>query len=270
MISVLVDLEWLGDAFHERWARVIDGPHSMIDVAWQYDEFLWLEVATRYLLVVADDEYVVGRTLSRPRCRSAVDLFNELDVGTCSRLNSINSPHRYQPFAWTRFSLDGARLRHGDPRSGWPRRVLDLDIDFKDEQLVVVGTAVRVDETGQPPYYFEPPDATSGTLYSPYDGYLAVLDRRDGAVDFERFVDRGRADLLASVRWTDQGILGAGATDWNRWSGGMSVSRGPCRSSFIHPRTVPRSCLARSSTKVRGRGTPTCSTWRSCEARSTP
>lgn len=28
------------------------------------------------------------------------------------------------------------------------------------------------------------------------------------------------------MRWTDRGIVAAGASDWDRWQGGMSISRG--------------------------------------------
>lgn len=61
---------------------------------------------------------------------------------------------------------------------------------------------------------------------TPYDGYLAVVDLDTGAPRFERMVDAGRGDYFAALRVTPEGLLAAGAADWDRWYGGMSISRG--------------------------------------------
>ena len=56
-------------------------------------------------------------------------------------------------------------------------------------------------------------------------GYLAVLDLRLGEVVREQFIDLGRGDHLTTVKWTDEGLVAGGGANWNRWWGGMSLSR---------------------------------------------
>jgi hypothetical protein len=225
LVSGVISLGWNG-AFTERWARIVDGPHSMIAVAWQYDEFLWLDAATRLLVNVSEDgSVVVGRTLSNGRCSSLADTFHEITQAQCRRIRSVNSPHRYQPFAFTSFSADGARLGTAVLAPAGLEEFVIFDMDVRGKQVAVAGTAVRLGPNDSAEYYFEPPGATSSTPLSPYDGYLAVVDP-DGAVHDERFVDLGRGDYFAALRWTDEGLLAAGASDWNRWFGGMSLSRG--------------------------------------------
>ena len=246
LVSGLISLTWNG-AFVERWARIVDGPHAMISIAWQYDDFLWLDAATRLLVTVAaDGSVVVGRTLGNGRCTSVAQTFHELTVAQCRAARSHNSPHRYQPFGFTFFSGEGARLRTGLLAPQELEEFVIFDMDVRGEEVAVAGTAVRLGANGEPAFYFEPPGATSSTPLSPYDGYLAVV-KPDGTVHDERFVDLGRGDYFSAISWTDEGLVAVGGSDWNRWYGGMSLSRGsqpvlvlaPLDGSPLLQRTLP-------------------------------
>ncbi len=228
VLSAVLALKWSGSAFTEEWARMVDGRHSLIAVAWQYDEFLWLDAATRLLLSVdPDGSVVVGRTLGSSRCSAVVATFGELSTQRCRQLRADTTPHRYQPFAFTAFSAQGQRLgTQTFAPSGFEDFVV-FDMAVRGDRVAVVGTAVQLDpDTGSPDYYFEPPGHSSGTPLSPYDGYLAVLDRQTGAPLHTATVDLGRAEHLSAVTWTSEGLVAAGGAGWNRWWGGMSISRG--------------------------------------------
>jgi hypothetical protein len=225
LMSGVMSLSWTG-SFTERWARVVDGLDSLISISWEYDDFLWLDAATRLLVsVAADGSVVVGRTLGQARCNSVAQTFHELTLQQCRALRSVNSPHRYQPFAFTFFSAEGARLRTGVLAPAELEEFVIFDMEVRSDQVAVAGTAVRLGKDGVPDSYFEPPGATSSTPLTPYDGYLAVV-HPDGTVHDERYVDLGRGDFFSALSWTDEGLVAVGASDWNRWYGGMSLSRG--------------------------------------------
>lgn len=225
LVSAVMALHWMGSGYTPTWARVVDRVHGMTSVAWQYDDFQWMDATARLLVVVDSTGVLVGRTVNTSRCRSLVALGEQAEQ-TCRVLGSRNSPHRYQPFAVTRFGLDGARL------GTWVYAPEDLDelvvfgLASSGSLVALVGTEVRLGDAGEPTWYFEPPGATDGTKLSPYDGLLAVVRRDTGAVQQTRRLNLGRGERLAAVQWAAQGWVAAGASDWNRWSGGMSVSRG--------------------------------------------
>jgi hypothetical protein len=223
--SVVLALGWNG-AFSEKWARRVDGAHALISIAWQYDDFLWLDAATR-LLVRVDErgEVVVGRTLGSGACTALADTFQELSPARCRTIRSINSPHRYQPFAVTRFTARGERVGTFVLAPERLDEFVVFDLAVRGDEVAVAGTAVRLGPGDAPVPYVEPPGASTGTAMSPYDGYLAVAGR-DGVVRVERFVDLGRGELFSAIAWTDEGLVAVGAADWNRWTGGMSLSRG--------------------------------------------
>jgi hypothetical protein len=230
VISAVLALRWDGVHFAERWARVVDDRHALLAVAWEYDDFLWMDAASRLRVRVAPDGRVaVGRTLTNSRCRALVATFRELDDRRCRELLAAGTSHRYQPFAFTRFSDAGVREGTGllAPAGLEEFVVLDLALRAGQDEVAVVGAAVQLDpDSGTPDYYFEPPGAVGTTFLMPFQGYLAVLDVTTGTPRLEHFVGQSRGDFLAALRWTDEGLLAAGGTDWNRWWGGMSVSRG--------------------------------------------
>jgi len=71
-------------------------------------------------------------------------------------------------------------------------------------------------------------DPGGGAVMVPYDGYVAVLDRRSGTPRCARALDAsGRGDHIAALRWAADGtLMTAGGAGWDRWYGGMSISRG--------------------------------------------
>lgn len=225
LASGVMTLQWSGGRYAEQWARIVDGVHSLIQVAWQYDEFHWLDAATQPLLAVSPEgRVIVGRALSQGRCASLSQTFQELSSTGCRLLGMRNSPHRYQPFAFTAFSPEGVREgTHVLAPEGLEEFVV-FDMALRGEEVAVAGTAVRFQEDGTVAYYAASPGAERIML--PYDGYVAVLDRATGALRSEVYVDEGRAEYFAALRWTEEGLLAAGAADWDRWNGGMSVSRG--------------------------------------------
>jgi hypothetical protein len=58
-----------------------------------------------------------------------------------------------------------------------------------------------------------------------YDGYIAVYDA-DGALVHSHDFNLGRGDMLAALHWGASGFLAVGSIGWDRWQGGMSISRG--------------------------------------------
>jgi len=83
----------------------------------------------------------------------------------------------------------------------------------------VVGAIVRTLTDGSKKTYPDP------NGYVDYDGYVSVYDA-DGKQLRHHDYDLGRGDVLAGMRWLEGGIVAVGAADWDRWQGGMSISRG--------------------------------------------
>lgn len=227
VLTAVLALDWEAGRYQERWARVVDGHHSLLAVAWEYDDFLWLDAASRLRVRVGPGgEVVVGRTLVDSRCRALVATFGELGTARCRELRALGSSHRYQPFAFTRFSDAGVREGTAALAPRGLEEFVVLDLALRGGEVAVAGAAVRLDpDAGTPAYYYEPPGAVGTTWLMPFDGYLAVLDGVTGEPRLERFLGEGRGEFLAALRWTDEGLLAGGGTDWNRWWGGMSLSR---------------------------------------------
>ena len=61
--------------------------------------------------------------------------------------------------------------------------------------------------------------------YVDYDGYVAVYDA-GGERTLVHDFNLGRGDVLAALRFTPAGIVAVGSAGWDRWQGGMSISRG--------------------------------------------
>ncbi|XXF76283.1 hypothetical protein P2318_24935 [Myxococcaceae bacterium GXIMD 01537] len=225
LASGVMALQWSEESYTEQWTRIVDGTHSLLQVAWQYDEFHWRDAATQLLLDVRPDGRVtVGRTLSLSRCFAVSQTFQEVGRTSCRIISSYNSSHRYQPFAFTAFSPMGAREGTHVLAPQPMEEFVIFDMAVRGDEVGVVGTAVVLQEDGGTALYPSMPDAE--IIMQPYDGYVAVLDRRTGTPRQQTLVDEGRGEYFAALRWTEDGLLAAGATDWDRWSGGMSISRG--------------------------------------------
>lgn len=227
LVSGVMALRWLQGSYTEQWTRVVDGRHNVDPAAWAYDEFRWREATQRPLLAVDEDgSVVVGRTWNSLRCFAASETFQEFTRSDCILREDVTSPldTEYQPFAFTAFTPTGARQ---GTRSFLPSGVAEFvvfDLAARGGEVALAGTAVRQNASGGIDYYPSSPGA--GDRMTPYDGYVAVLARGSGALRFERYVGGPRADHLSSLRWTDEGLLAAGASGWDRWHGGMSISRG--------------------------------------------
>jgi hypothetical protein len=220
-VSAVSWLTWNGDAYTETRTRLVDGAHGVGPAAWAYDEFRWRQAAVRpYLAVDQSTGHVVfGRAWSNPRCMSAVTIFGEGSQRDCV-FNAVSPIENERvPFAWTSFSAEGEREgTHVFMPEGTSEFVI-FDMAASGGQLAIVGSRVREEPDGSVTYY-------EGNLV-PYDGYLARFDRASGTLAWERDIDgSGRADALHAVRFVDGDLLAVGAADWDRWNGGMSISRG--------------------------------------------
>lgn len=228
VLSAVLSLSWQGgEGYREAWARAVDEQHSLIAVAWQFDDLLWRDAATRLAVNVTPDGRVwVGRTLGTPQCFGLATRFGEVTAGRCRALGSLGAAHRYQPFAVTAFSPDGARIGTQIIAPDGLDEFVIFDMAVRGQAIALSGTAVRRAPSGEPAFYFEPAGDTSSTPLMPYDGYLTVFDFETGHRLHERFIDLGRAEHLVTLRWFDEGLVAGGGCDWNRWYGGMSLSRG--------------------------------------------
>ncbi len=227
--SGVMSLAWGNGQYREAWARVVDGRHATGAVAWAYDEFRWRDAAMRPLLTVTKDgRAVVGRTWTDRRCEAAARTFGEFDRVQDCLLSGEAVPLlevELQPFAFTVFSPEGERqgTRVLSARGFDEFVVFAMEADG--DGLAVAGTVVQTAPDGSRRYY--PAEPGGGNTMTPYDGYLAVVDLGTGARRFERIVDTtGRGDVFTALRVTPEGLLAAGASDWDRWYGGMSISRG--------------------------------------------
>ncbi|MEI9952710.1 MAG: hypothetical protein WDO74_27945 [Pseudomonadota bacterium] len=218
----LATFDWQSGAYVERWARVVEGTHSAEPSGWAYDEFRWLEQAIRPFLARDDSsgELLVGRAWNSTRCQANQRTFAEFTAQDCLFGAVPPGDNERLPLAVTRFDASGARLG---------TRILRPDEDAAEQlafalaarggQLAVVGSVVRTLPDGSKRTY---PDANG---YVDYDGYIAVYDA-DGALLRSHDFNLGRGDVLAGMRWTADGILAVGAAGWDRWQGGMSITRG--------------------------------------------
>jgi hypothetical protein len=213
---------WQAEGYSERWARVVEGPHGAQPAAWAYDELRWREQAIRPFLARDEvtGELLVGRAWNSLRCQANVAVFAEFTARDCI-LGSVGAIENERlPLAVTRFSATGARIG---------TTVLAVDDDAAEQvafalsarngQLAVAGAVVRTLPSGASRTY---PDENG---YVDYDGYVAIYDAEGTPVLHHDF-NLGRGDVLTAMRWTERGIVAVGAAGWDRWQGGMSISRG--------------------------------------------
>ncbi len=222
MAMAIEALDWHPTGYVERWARLVEGTHSANPAAWAYDELRWLDQAVRPFLAydATTHEWLVGRAWNDTRCRANILVFSEFTATDCviAAVNALENERL--PLAVTRFTANGARLG---------TRILTPDLDAaeqvpfalsaRDGLLYVAGSIVRTHADGSKYTY---PDATG---YVDYDGYFGVYSS-DGTRLAMRDVNLGRGDILAALRWTSGGFVAVGSSGWDRWQGGMSISRG--------------------------------------------
>ncbi|RKG75248.1 hypothetical protein [Corallococcus terminator] len=227
LVSGLMTLQWADGRYHEQWTRVVDGGHSTQPAAWAYDEFRWREAPLRPLLAVdGDGRLVVGRTWNTSRCLAASRTFNEFTSLHCKTGDDVTSTAdtERQPFAVTTFTPTGARMGTHVFVPASAAEFVVFDMAVREGELALAGTVVTEGADGTVGYYPSAPGEAA--LMTPYDGYLGVLSLDTGALRFEHRVDTGRADHFSALRWTDAGLLAVGGSGWDRWYGGMSISRG--------------------------------------------
>ena len=214
-------LDWKSKSYVERWARVVEGSHFAQPTAWTYDEFRWTEQAVRPFLARDDSsgDLLVARAWNQTRCQANVAAFAESTSSECILRAPSPQENELLPLAVTRFDAQGARR---GTRVLWPDPDAAEQVAFalaaRNGELAVVGAVVR-----------ELPDGSKKTYdpnaYVDYDGYVSVYDA-DGTQLRHHDFDLGRGDVLAGMRWLSDGIVAVGAADWDRWQGGMSISRG--------------------------------------------
>ena len=215
-------LDWKSKAYVERWARVVEGLHFAQPTAWAYDEFRWTEQAIRPFLArdESSGDLLVGRAWNQTRCQANVATFAEFSAAECMWQAPGAQENELLPLAVTRFSAQGVRR---GTRVLWPDADAAEQVAFalaaRDGELAVVGAIVRTLPNGDKRTYPDP----SG--YVDYDGYVSVYDA-EGAQLRHHDYNLGRGDVLAGMRWLDEGIVAVGAAGWDRWQGGMSISRG--------------------------------------------
>lgn len=217
-------LEWNSSdsAYLERWARLVEGTHAASPAAWAYDELRWREQAVRPFLShdATSHEWIVGRAWNSTRCNANRLVFAEFTAAECV-LDAVNLLENERlPLAITRFSESGARLgtRILTPEPDAAEQV-PFALAARDGLAYVAGSIVRTHADGAKRTY---PDAGG---FVDYDGYFAVYSREGSRLAI-RDVNLGRGDVLASIRGTVGGFVAVGSSNWDRWQGGMSISRG--------------------------------------------
>jgi hypothetical protein len=215
-------LDWQTNRYAERWARVVEGTHFAEPTAWTYDEFRWTEQAIRPYLARDEStgDLLVGRAWNQPRCQINAAVFAESTNMDCILRAPGAQENELLPLAVTRFDSTGVRK---GTRVLWPDPDAAEQVAFalaaRDGELAVAGAIVRTLPDGSKRTYPDP----SG--YVDYDGYIAIYDA-DGTQLTHRDFDFGRGDVLAGLRWLETGVVAVGAAGWDRWQGGMSISRG--------------------------------------------
>ncbi|HEX2671702.1 MAG TPA: hypothetical protein VHM25_12560, partial [Polyangiaceae bacterium] len=234
-------LDWDAHSYAERWARVVDGSHFAQPTAWTYDEFRWTEQAIRPYLArdESSGQLLVGRAWNQTRCQANVAVFAETTNLDCVLRAPGAQENELLPLAVTRFDSTGARK---GTRVLWPdsdaAEQVAFELAARDGELAVAGAIVRTLPDGSKKTYPDP----SG--YVDYDGYIAIYDAEGNPLRHHDY-DFGRGDVLAGMRWLETGVVAVGAAGWDRWQGGMSISRGasPIFAWFSRDGTDARSRL---------------------------
>ena len=214
-------LDWQTDAYLERWAHIVEGSHVATPTAWAYDEFRWMEQAVRPFLTrdQSTGDLLIGRAWNQSRCQANVAAFAEATKEDCVRAPSAQE-NELLPLAVTHFDAQGGR--HGT-RVLWPDPDAAEQVAFalaaRRGELAVVGAIVRTLPDGSKKTYPDP----SG--FVDYDGYVSVYDAEGRPLRHHDY-DLGHGDVLVGMRWLEDGIVAVGAAGWDRWQGGMSISRG--------------------------------------------
>jgi hypothetical protein len=213
---------WEEHAYVEEWARVVDGPHFAQPASWTYDELRWRDQAIRPFLArdATSGELVVGRAFNSTRCRSNLAVFAEFSAEDCLQRAVNPLENERLPLAVTRFDSSGARLGTAllSPDEDAVEQV-PFALVARDGELAVAGSIVRALSDGTRRTYPDP----SG--FVDYDGYIAIYDTEGTRLRHHDF-NQGRGDVLAALSWTAGGLVAAGSSGWDRWQGGMSISRG--------------------------------------------
>ncbi len=162
----------------------------------------------------------MGRAWNTSRCQANVRTFGEFTNQECL-LDAVGTTIvELLPLAVTHFDKSGTRqgtiILKPDADAA---EQLAFALSARQGQLAVAGSVVRTLSDGSKRTY---PDANG---FVDYDGYVSVYDDTGTLLRNHDF-NLGRGDLLAGMRWTSDGILAVGAAGWDRWQGGMSISRG--------------------------------------------
>lgn len=217
---------WQANAYVERWVRVVEGMHATQPAAWAYDELRWREQAIRPFLARDDvnGDLFVGRAWNSSRCDANRTTFGEFTVQACIYSSVSPIENERLPLAVTRFDASGVRL------GTHVLEPLDTSISEAAEQvpfalaahgghLAVAGSVVRMLPDGSKRTYPDP------NGFVDYDGYISIYDTQGQRLRSRDF-NLGRGDVLTAMRWTNDGIVAVGAAGWDRWQGGMSISKG--------------------------------------------
>ena len=108
----LETFNWQANAYAERWAHVVEGPHAAQPAAWTYDELRQDEQAIRPFLARDEStgDILVARAWNNLRCKANVTVFTEFTMTDCM-LGAVSPiENQWLPLAVTRFSAAGARL----------------------------------------------------------------------------------------------------------------------------------------------------------------
>jgi hypothetical protein len=215
-------MDWSNGSYTERWARVVEGSHSAEPAAWAYDELRWREQAVRPFLArdATSGDWIVGRVWNTSRCAANRTVFAEFTRTECLTTAVAGVENERLPLAVTRFSPMGTRLttRVLAPEESAAEQV-PFALAAHARGYIVVGALVQTMADGSKRTYPDP----SG--YVDYDGYL-YLYAFDGSVVERQTFNLGRGDVLTALRTTPQGFVAVGSSGWDRWQGGMSISRG--------------------------------------------
>lgn len=215
--------DWSPNGYSERWARVVEGPHRCQPKAWAYDELRWREQAVRPFLAQDEEtgDILVGRAWNTSRCAAHVRTFGEFTQEDCDADAVSSFEVERLPLAVTGFARSGTRLgtRILAPDSDAAEQV-PFGMAVRGGRIAVAGSLVRMtpDHRSKRTY----PDANG---YVDYDGYVAFYGA-DGIPLAHQDFNLGRGDVLAALRWTRSGVFAVGSAGWDRWQGGMSISRG--------------------------------------------